>query len=154
MSKALNRVITKRKEKKARRKLEKDSKHIIDDYGPIASALDHYGMLGSPYDVVDKVETEDDTSSVSSFSTMATMNDNPGAGCTVDKYFYQPVGRRIEKLAFRIAMPLLSPFKIFQYIKERRFRAALFYNKYISPYSPDLNSAHLAGLKSLLHQTQ
>lgn len=96
------------KEKIARRNCERDSKNNIDGQSPIASALDHYyGRLDNPFDVADK--DEGDASSVSSFSTMATTDDNCGAGWTVDKYFYQPVGRKIEKNAFQIAMPLLSP---------------------------------------------
>ena len=52
------------------------------------------------------IEDQDDTGTISSFSTTATMDDNPGAGLTVDKYFYQPVGRAIEKFALKIAMRL------------------------------------------------
>ena len=51
-------------------------------------------------------EDEDDTTSISSFSTNATMDDNPGTGLTIDKYFYQPVGRAIEKFALKIALKL------------------------------------------------
>ena len=68
----------------------------LNPYNPGWSA-----KCGSAY-----IEDEDDTVSISSFSTMATMDDNPGAGLTIDKYFYQPVGRAIEKFALKIAIRL------------------------------------------------
>ena len=52
------------------------------------------------------IEDEDDTRSINSLSTNATMDNNPGVGLTIDKYFYQPVGRAIEKYALKIAMRL------------------------------------------------
>ena len=52
------------------------------------------------------IEDEDNTMTLSSFSTMATMSDNPGAGLAIDKYFYQPVCRAIEKFAMKIALKL------------------------------------------------
>ena len=42
------------------------------------------------------IKDEDDTSSISSFSTNATMDNIPGTGRTLDMHFYQPVGRAIE----------------------------------------------------------
>ena len=52
------------------------------------------------------IEGEDDTSSINSFSTMATMDNIPGTGRTLDMCFYQPVGRAIEKFALKIAIRL------------------------------------------------
>ena len=52
------------------------------------------------------IEDEDDTSSISSFSTNATMDNIPGTGRTIDMHFYQPVGRAIEKFALKIAIRL------------------------------------------------
>ena len=52
------------------------------------------------------IEDVDDTSSISSFSTNATMDNIPGTGRTIDMCFYQPVGRAIERLALRIAIQL------------------------------------------------
>ena len=52
------------------------------------------------------IEDEDDTNSISSFSTNATMDNIPGAGRTLDMRFYQPVGRAIEKFALKIAIRL------------------------------------------------
>ena len=52
------------------------------------------------------IEDEDDTSSISSCSTNATMDNIPGTGRTIDMCFYQPVGRAIEKFALKIAIRL------------------------------------------------
>ena len=52
------------------------------------------------------IEDVDDTSSISSFSTNATMDNIPGTGRTIDMCFYQPVGRAIEKSALKIAIRL------------------------------------------------
>ena len=57
-------------------------------------------------------------SSRSSYSTMATMDDNIGAGRTLDNYFYQPAGRFVEHAFITMAsflqggsgrVPLLVP---------------------------------------------
>lgn len=104
MSKAVKRAIARRKGEKSHRKMERDCKYIIDDFGPIDKAFDQHGIFHTTNKVADE-----DTSSVSSYSTTATMDDNPGAGLTVDKYFYQPAGRRFEKITSRIVKPFLSP---------------------------------------------
>ena len=52
------------------------------------------------------IKDEDDTSSISSFSTNGTMDNIPGTGRTLDMRFYQPVGRAIEKFALKIAIRL------------------------------------------------
>lgn len=41
--------------------------------------------------------------------SMATFDDLPGTGRIIDKHFYQPTGRRIERLAVRITFPFLTP---------------------------------------------
>lgn len=156
MSTAIRQVIAKRKEKKARRNLENrdNGKYTIDNFGPIESAFDRCGRLGNPFDVTGKDESNDDMRSVCSFSTTATTDDNRGAGYTVDRYFYQPVGRRIESLASRIAMPILSPSRIFQYIEEHRPVGVLsFYHHFPETYTAE-KTVYTAGLNSLVHQTQ
>ena len=52
------------------------------------------------------IEDVDDSSSISSCSTNATMDNIPGTGRTLDMCFYQPVGRAIEKLVLKIAIRL------------------------------------------------
>jgi hypothetical protein len=151
MANAIKKIIAKRKKKKTQANDRRDVKLImcISDLRPIDSAFNNHGNLGSP--------NEEDTSSMSSFSTTATMDNNPGAGCTVDKYFYQPMGRRIEKLAMRIVMPILSPNRIFQYIEENnRDRPFLISLSFVGGHLTyhELSSVKLAGLSSLVSQTQ
>ena len=52
----------------------------------------------------ERMDVDSDTESISSVSTNATMDDIPGTGRTIDKYFYQPVGRAIERFAPKITM--------------------------------------------------
>lgn len=149
MPNALRRLAGNVKKKSARRKYKRDSKYIIDDFGSIAAAFNPTGIFGSLN------ETEDDASSISSDSTLATIDDNPGTGWTVDKYFYQPVGRRIEKILFRIAMPLLSPGNILQHIQIKYYDGRLYFFSTGNGIGYNtLSSAYLAGLDSLVHQTQ
>ena len=61
-----------------------------------------------------------DLVSIRSYSTTATMDDNPGTGRLIDKPFYQPVGRAIEKFALQIGLRLNichpSPAHILRYV--------------------------------------
>ena len=61
-------------------------------------------------------DNDDDASSIESFSTMATVDDNPGTGRVLDTYFFQPAGRRIERLAMRFTIRHLHPSRIEAYI--------------------------------------
>ena len=54
----------------------------------------------------------EDASSVESFSTAATVDNNPGTGRALDVYFFQPLGRRIERLAMRFTIRHLHPLRI------------------------------------------
>ena len=67
------------------------------------------------------IEDEDGTSSISSCSTNATMDNIPGTGRTLDMCFYQPVGRAIEKFALKIAIRLNichpSPAQILRFLR-------------------------------------
>ena len=69
--------------------------------------LNHYDTgWNTSYGTGAYIEDEDDTSSISSCSTNATMDNIPGTGRTLDMRFYQPVGRAIEKFALKIAIRL------------------------------------------------
>lgn len=57
--------------------------------------------------VEDGDNEDDDANSINSFSTTATASNLPGAGRTIDTYVYQPVGRRVERLAKRFTTPPL-----------------------------------------------
>ena len=71
------------------------------------------------------IEDEDGTSSISSCSTNATMDNIPGTGRTIDMCFYQPVGRAIEKFALKIAIRLdichPSPAQILRFSRLRPY---------------------------------
>ena len=62
-----------------------------------------------------------DLVSIRSYSTTATMDDNPGTGRLIDKHFYQPVGRAIEKFALKIAIRLNichpSPAQVLRFLR-------------------------------------
>ena len=92
-----------RKAKQPRVK-DKDLKRLLE-FDDVLGLDHHDPRLGASHGST-FIEDEDNSSSVTSFSTNATMDDNPGAGLTIDKYFYQPLGRAIEKFALKIAMRL------------------------------------------------
>ena len=75
---------------------------------------------GIPWAQAHITEMEDDddgdTRSIESFSTTATVDDNPGTGRVLDTYFFQPAGRRIERLAMRFTIRHLHPSRIEAFI--------------------------------------
>ena len=80
-----------------------------------------YAMyLSIPWAQAHITEMEDDddgdTRSIESFSTTATVDDNPGTGRVLDTYFFQPAGRRIERLAMRFTIWHLHPSRIEAFI--------------------------------------
>ena len=114
---SLMNFITKRKSRKLfadRRKKAKQPKFKDKDLKrmsefDIVPGIGHYNAgwntnYGSAY-----IEDEDDTSSISSCSTNATMDNIPGTGRTIDMCFYQPVGRAIERIALRRRWVYIPP---------------------------------------------
>ena len=108
------------------------------------------------------IEDEDDTSSISSCSTNATMDNIPGTGRTLDMCFYQPVGRAIEKFALKIAIRLNichpSPAQIlrfFRLVPQNGFRIHEVKkpSDVIARISAEEPSA-VPGILSLVHQSQ
>ena len=95
-----------------RRKKAKQPKFKDKDLNQMAEFDDMYGLIrydtgwNASYGTSAYIEDEDDTSSISSFSTNATMDNIPGTGRTLDMCFYQPVGRAIEKFALKVAIRL------------------------------------------------
>ena len=71
---------------------------------------------GIPWAQAHITEMEDDddgdAKSIDSFSTTATVDDNPGTGRVLDTYFFQPAGRRIERIAMRFTIRHLHPWRI------------------------------------------
>ena len=61
-------------------------------------------------------DNDNDARSIESFSTTATVDDNPGTGRVLDTYFFQPAGRRIERLAMRFTIRHLHPSRIEAFI--------------------------------------
>lgn len=97
---------------------------------------------------------DDDTNSMWSISTNATMDNIPGTGRTIDTYFYQFFGRKIERLIFRISLAHLSPDRILRFlwvddIAYPRTRLSLSHTIYVIR-----NDVQVAGLKSLVKQSQ
>ena len=95
-----------------RRKKAKQPKFKDKDLNRMAELVDMFGLnhydtgWNASYGTSAYIEDVDDTSSISSCSTNATMDNIPGTGRTLDMYFYQPVGRAIEKFALKIAIRL------------------------------------------------
>ena len=110
-----------------------------------------------------ELEVDDgDTGSTETFSTNATVDDNPGTGRVLDKYFYQPAGRRIERLALRFTIGHLHPWRITECLNA--FASGYLYDV---PQKASLGetlgyfdghrcggSTAVAGLKSLVRQAQ
>ena len=102
----------------------------------------------------------DDASSASSFSTMATCDDNVGTGRVIDKHVYQALGRKVERLLARIAIKSLPPWQISSYIENGRkysiirnggsMKQSIVFASFSLPDGETI----VAGLKSLVRQTQ
>ena len=97
-----------------RRKKAKQPKFNDKDFNRMSELVDFIGLSryrdntgwNAIHGTSAYIEDEDDTSSISSCSTNATMDNIPGTGRTIDMCFYQPVGRAIEKSALKIAIRL------------------------------------------------
>ena len=126
---------------------------------------------GNPYAQAHITEMEDDddgdTRSIESFSTTATVDDNPGTGRVLDTYFFQPAGRRIERLAVRFTIRHLHPSRIEAYIAGVNAYYSKFDIKFtLSIALREIDRVHLlwptvvfgptviSGLKSLVRQAQ
>lgn len=107
-------------------------------------------------------DDDDNNNSITSFSTTATADNLPGTGRTVDTYIFQPVGRRIERLAMRFTIASLHPACIAQYIEtdETEYFPYSFNWYTLNEVVADLcgyrqnGSTILAGMKGLVKQTQ
>ena len=104
---------------------------------------------------------DEDARSVESFSTTATVDNNPGTGRALDMYFFQPLGRRIERLAMRFTIRHLHPQRIEAFID-----GEISYSRWLGPklalsdvlqWIDEFRSSGptvVAGLKSLVRQAQ
>ena len=106
-------------------------------------------------------DDDDDASSIESFSTMATVDDNPGTGRVIDTYFFQPAGRRIERLAMRFTIRHLHPSRIEAFIAgDIRYHSWLDNKLTLSIALRDIDRRDvsgptvISGLKGLVRQAQ
>ena len=74
------------------------------------------GISWTQAHITEMEDDNDDARSIESFSTTATVDDNPGTGRVLDTYFFQPAGRRIERLAMRFTIRHLHPSRIEAFI--------------------------------------
>ena len=120
---------------------------------------------GIPWAQAHITEMEDDddgdAKSIDSFSTTATVDDNPGTGRVLDTYFFQPAGRRIERFAMRFTIRHLHPSRIEAYIAGGIILYSMFDIKFtLSIALRNIDRVHLSlptvisGLKSLVRQAQ
>ena len=120
-------------------------------------------MPQTPAYLIDSEDDDDDTRSIQTFSTTATVDDNPGTGRVLDKYFYQPAGRGIERLALRFTIRYLHPWRISEFLNA--FARDGFYNDLKERSTLEMTLHHIdrsgsrgsttvAGLKSLIRQAQ
>lgn len=127
-----------------------------------------YGSPGRPntcaFEEIRNEEDSDCACSLTSVSTNATMDDNPGPGRVVDKFIYQFLGRKIERFANRyISISFLSPDRIVEclWIVEPEYiwpsvNTAMDMAMERICSSPHLRCtprARIAGLKSLVRQS-
>lgn len=129
---------------------------MCDDY----NAYRHRTRVPGWYPHVDNGEDADDAaSSILTFSTTATTDNIPGAGRSVDTFFYQPVGKWIERFAMRISISSLHPTQISRYIEAQLLYhdyGPLFVRSQLNPHEVIARTGptFVAGLKSLVKQTQ
>lgn len=106
----------------------------------------HYGMTGN--------DDDDDTNSVLTVSTNATMDNNPGTGRTIDTFLYQYLGRKLERIIFRMSMEYLSPDRILQFLMLRTVHVEYFERPPLSEILRTIPNERVSGLKSLVKQSQ
>ena len=123
------------------------------------------GFASSPNKFFGRSSRKDggDDDSVSSVSTMETMDDNPGTGRMIDKHVYQKLGGKIERLFCRIGMSFLSPDRIVRYIVSQKTSSSLIgidvraireTNSLTDYLVGSYGAPVLAGVKSLVRQTR
>ena len=122
----------------------------------------HLGIPRAQAHITEMEDDDDgDTRSIESFSTTATVDDNPGTGRVLDTYFFQPVGRRIERLAMRFTIRYLHPLRIEAFIAGGIGYFPLLNNKLTlstvlrgADIRPFFGPTFISGIKSLVRQAQ
>lgn len=111
-----------------------------------------------------EVEDNGDVGSVSSFSTNATMDNIPGPGRMLDR-LYQQLGRKLERCIYHLSISSLHPNKILRCLWDNNFGWHYSDRDSLSVIMGNIHYARrgwgctegpaaVAGLKSLVHQTQ
>lgn len=143
-------------------RVNKDLKEQQFNFGSTIFFLDesewrNSGSFGEGKIVDSDEGWSDEGWSISSFSTTATMDDNPGPGRTLDKC-YQYLGRKIERSIFRFSIYTLHPTRIFQCLWKEGDSWYGGDGRRLSDVMENIHvwkgPASVAGLKSLTQQTQ
>ena len=146
------------------RKKAKQPKFNNKDLSRMAEFDDMFGLVhydtgwNTSYGTGAYIEDENDTSSISSCSTNATMDNIPGTGRTIDMYLFQPVGRAIEKFALKIAIRLNichpSPAQILRFFQLSPGTPWNGKVKKPSDVIACIPATHVPGILSLVQQSQ
>lgn len=146
------------------RRIERLARHFTSLSSHNCTGSENNGdVVISSVDVTaDTYDIDDNVNSINSFSTTATADNIPGTGRAVDTYFFQPIGRRIERLAMRFTISSLHPARIAQYIEAEEISLIPGY-VYVRTLSGTISflchakpngSTVIAGIKGLVKQTQ
>lgn len=94
------------------RRIERLARHF-----PSLSSHDPNVAVSAAATTADTDDINDNANSINSFSTTATADNLPGTGRAVDTYFFQPMGKQIERLALRFTIASLHPARIAHFIE-------------------------------------
>ena len=137
--------------------LKRDKKPPIDNPYP-CSGVDGLDGKAEWFRAEDAMKDEDDALSISSLSTNATMDNNPGPGRLIDTYIYQRLGRKIERFAARINISTLHPSQIVQRLNLRPTPWRTYLDGSTDETIKEVSLLHgsevVAGLKCLVRQTR
>lgn len=147
------------------RRIERIARHLRSLSSHNRTCSENIGDAVSRYSAATAADTDDigdSVNSLNSFSTMETVDNQPGTGRFIDTYIFQPMGRRIERLAMRYTIASLHPARIAQYLEADKISLDP------SHYTPwtlhdaiallcswtPRGSTIVAGMKGLVKQTQ
>lgn len=102
---------------------------------------------------------DNDTSTISLYSTNSTVDDNPGTGRLIDKHIYQRLGRKLERFLFWIKPPMLTPGQICAFFEKQNGGHGIFYSLGLTSRGGSIvdsfrDRSSVYGLKCLIKQTQ
>lgn len=111
------------------------------------------------FDVYRSETDDNDTSTIRTYSTNSTVDDNPGPGRLIDKHIYQRLGRKLERFIIWIKPPMLLPAHILAYFEKQNNGHGIFYSwdptyRKRSILGPFREKTSIYGLKCLVKQAQ